>query len=268
MSTRGLTPDLNRDDFTTDLHAVVQKLGLRSFVLMGTQSFGHVGVRYVVEHPGEVRALVLVSCPISMESWPLGALNSLGDRDWEALLRALAGLSQAGDVTASVQRQKDSITQADWLTIRRLTDTSSVADLLPRLVTPTLVLHPRDSLNMPPRETQELAARIPDSQMVLIDGATPLGDASQGMRAIDEFLATLEERSNRDEPLPPLPGNLSSRQLEVLRLIGMGKTNREIATTLILSERTVERHVADVYAKIGAANRAQAAVYAQQHGLV
>jgi DNA-binding CsgD family transcriptional regulator len=167
-----------------------------------------------------------------------------------------------------VQRQKDSITQADWLTIRRLTDTSSVADLLPRLVTPTLVLHPRDSLNMPPRESQELAARIPDSQMVLIDGATPLGDASQGMRAIDEFLATLEERSNRDEPLPALPGNLSSRQLEVLRLIGMGKTNREIATTLILSERTVERHVADVYAKIGAANRAQAAVYAQQHGLV
>jgi predicted ATPase/DNA-binding CsgD family transcriptional regulator len=58
------------------------------------------------------------------------------------------------------------------------------------------------------------------------------------------------------------PDGLSERQLQVLRLIAMGRTNREIAVELVLSERTVERHVADVYAKIGARNRAEATAFA------
>jgi DNA-binding NarL/FixJ family response regulator len=55
---------------------------------------------------------------------------------------------------------------------------------------------------------------------------------------------------------------LSQRQEEVLRLIAAGRTTREIAAQLVLSERTVERHIADVYAKIGARNRAEATAYA------
>ena len=55
---------------------------------------------------------------------------------------------------------------------------------------------------------------------------------------------------------------LSQRQEEVLRLIASGKTTREIAEALVLSERTVERHIADVYAKIGARNRAEATAFA------
>ena len=58
---------------------------------------------------------------------------------------------------------------------------------------------------------------------------------------------------------------LSRRQEEVLRLIAAGRTTREIADQLVLSERTVERHIADVYAKIGARNRAEATVYAMEH---
>jgi len=55
---------------------------------------------------------------------------------------------------------------------------------------------------------------------------------------------------------------LSRRQEEVLRLIAEGKTTREIAEVLVLSERTVERHIADVYAKIGVRNRSEATAYA------
>jgi DNA-binding CsgD family transcriptional regulator len=58
------------------------------------------------------------------------------------------------------------------------------------------------------------------------------------------------------------PAGLSPRQAEVLRLLAEGKTTREIARSLVLSERTVERHIADVYAKIGARNRAEATAYA------
>ncbi|HEU0073408.1 MAG TPA: AAA family ATPase [Dehalococcoidia bacterium] len=68
-------------------------------------------------------------------------------------------------------------------------------------------------------------------------------------------------------PKPAYPASLSARQMQVLRLIAEGKTTHEIAEELVLSERTVERHIADVYAKIDTRNRAEAATYAAQHGI-
>jgi non-specific serine/threonine protein kinase len=59
------------------------------------------------------------------------------------------------------------------------------------------------------------------------------------------------------------PGVLSKRQNEVLQLIAAGKTNREIADALVLSERTVQRHIADIYLKINVRNRAEAVNYAR-----
>jgi len=57
------------------------------------------------------------------------------------------------------------------------------------------------------------------------------------------------------------------REVEVLRLIAAGKSNREIAATLVISEGTVERHVTNLYAKIDARGRVDAAAYAFRHGL-
>jgi DNA-binding CsgD family transcriptional regulator len=73
----------------------------------------------------------------------------------------------------------------------------------------------------------------------------------------------LLERSPQLKAIRPVyPAGLSERQVQVLRLVALGKTNREIADKLVLSERTVQRHVADVYAKIGARNRAEATAFA------
>jgi DNA-binding CsgD family transcriptional regulator len=63
------------------------------------------------------------------------------------------------------------------------------------------------------------------------------------------------------------PAGLSRRELDVLRLVGAGRTNKEIAGELVISVRTVERHVLNAYAKIGARRRADAIAYALQHGL-
>jgi adenylate cyclase len=65
-----------------------------------------------------------------------------------------------------------------------------------------------------------------------------------------------------------VPAGLTVREVEVLRLIVAGKTNPEIAESLVLSVHTVERHVANLYGKIGAHTRAEAATYALRHGLV
>jgi HD-GYP domain-containing protein (c-di-GMP phosphodiesterase class II)/predicted DNA-binding protein (UPF0251 family) len=64
------------------------------------------------------------------------------------------------------------------------------------------------------------------------------------------------------------PADLTERQVEVLRLVSRGLSNAEIAERLVLSRRTVEHHVQDIYLKIGAATRAGAAMFALQHGLL
>jgi DNA-binding NarL/FixJ family response regulator len=56
--------------------------------------------------------------------------------------------------------------------------------------------------------------------------------------------------------------------VEVLRLIARGKTNREVAKVLVVSPKTVGRHVENVYAKIDVSSRAAAALFAMEHGLL
>jgi DNA-binding NarL/FixJ family response regulator len=61
---------------------------------------------------------------------------------------------------------------------------------------------------------------------------------------------------------------LSPRELEVLRLLASGETNRGIASILVLSERTVDRHVSNIYAKLGVSSRAAATARAYEQKLV
>ncbi|GIE97197.1 helix-turn-helix transcriptional regulator [Paractinoplanes rishiriensis] len=63
------------------------------------------------------------------------------------------------------------------------------------------------------------------------------------------------------------PGGLTRRETEVLRLVAAGLTNRGIAAELFLSERTVARHVANIFGKLGVANRSAATAYAYRHDL-
>ena len=88
-------------------------------------------------------------------------------------------------------------------------------------------------------------------------------------RAADEALRGLGASAATSDAAAA-PAGLTARELEVLRLIARGRTNHEIATELVLSVRTVERHIANIYDKIGAsgrAARAAAASYALAAGV-
>jgi DNA-binding NarL/FixJ family response regulator len=67
--------------------------------------------------------------------------------------------------------------------------------------------------------------------------------------------------------LTPVRPLLSVREMEVLRLVATGNTNREIARCLLLSERTVPVHVRNILSKTNSPNRTAAAAYALRHGL-
>jgi DNA-binding NarL/FixJ family response regulator len=63
-------------------------------------------------------------------------------------------------------------------------------------------------------------------------------------------------------------GGLTAREVEVLRLVAAGKTNRAIADSLVISEKTVARHVSNIFTKLGLSSRSAATAYAYEHDLV
>ena len=89
-----------------------------------------------------------------------------------------------------------------------------------------------------------------------------------GMHALEARVITLQEQlRSHPKRATPYPGQLTEREVAVLRLIATGKTNREISTHLCISLRTVATHVTHIFNKLGAVNRAEAAAYAIRHGL-
>jgi DNA-binding NarL/FixJ family response regulator len=79
-------------------------------------------------------------------------------------------------------------------------------------------------------------------------------------------LARVDSLTRRASPLDA--HGLTPREHEVLRLIAAGKTNKAIAAELVLSERTVDRHVSNIFTKLGLSSRAAATAYAYEHRLV
>jgi DNA-binding NarL/FixJ family response regulator len=75
------------------------------------------------------------------------------------------------------------------------------------------------------------------------------------------------ERLGAHRPEPEWPDGLTRRECEVLALVADGRSNREIGETLFISDRTVARHLTNIFHKIGVTSRTQAARYAIDHGL-
>ena len=88
-------------------------------------------------------------------------------------------------------------------------------------------------------------------------------------------LAGLESKRSTPVPAPTsrapssiMQTDLSEREIEVLRLIAKGATNREIAEQLVITEGTVKNHISNILNRLGLRDRTQAAIYAREHGLL
>jgi DNA-binding NarL/FixJ family response regulator len=264
MSTRGLPEDALATDWDRDLETVADELNIPRFVLLGVGGSAHSAVRYAIKHPGRVHALVLLNAAVSSTSGPLSISTGLAQEDWDVFLR---NVSPAVDWSPNerrdaVDRFRKMTTQEDYLAALRARASSDISALVAHLKTPTLVLHARDYNYVDSSEATRLASLIPRARLTLIDGTDLFGDAAQGMRAIDAFLADI----------PPTQaatpgGTLSHREIEVLRLVAEGKSNPQIADELVISVNTVRRHVSNIFAKSGVANRTEASIYARDQGL-
>jgi DNA-binding NarL/FixJ family response regulator len=268
-STRGLGESLTLDDLERDLVSVASRVTEPKFVLFGPVTFGLVALRYAVRRPERVSALVLwnyIDAPLAGYA---RSYRELAETDWDTYLEDRARASwREYDADLMMRLLPETNSQHDHLVVARALRSGSAEDVAEQVGVPTLILATRAGQRPGANEesARRLAAMIPGAQMRLLDsyGLNPEGDRPNGaLLAMDEFVRSLpDERS----PKPSQDG-LSEREIEVLRLLAAGKSNAQIADELVISQNTVIRHVSNIFAKIGAANRAQATAYAKDHGI-
>lgn len=119
------------------------------------------------------------------------------------------------------------------------------------------------------KETEKSEAEFSKAYQILQTLETHIPDESLRQAFIRQTLELLPKKrsvSNRQREAEKY-GGLTQREREVMRFLSQGRSNREIAEALFLSERTVENHVANILKKLGFDSRAQAAVWAMEKGL-
>jgi DNA-binding CsgD family transcriptional regulator/pimeloyl-ACP methyl ester carboxylesterase len=269
LSQRGLGPDLTVDSYLHDLRAVLDRVGLERPLLLGDNPMSHVALRYAAESPHRVKALALMHCAVSLAE-QCGWVGGLARQNWDYFLSVQAGLTapdaaaEIARLTARMERLRARMTQADFVRFADVFAASDVSATLPKIAAPTLVIHTPSQGFITQEESARVAALIPDSQLVLLSGASFYGDGEEVASTIEQFVL---KSAAAQTPKSAAATSLSPREVEVLKLVAAGLTNQQIAGELVISLNTVNRHVSNVYAKTGAANRAEAVSYAHRHRL-
>jgi DNA-binding CsgD family transcriptional regulator/pimeloyl-ACP methyl ester carboxylesterase len=279
--------DLSLEAMVSDLEAVINRAGLAEVSLLGQYNSCPHAIAYAARHPEKVRRMVLFAGSArgwnAMSARQTQALLSLIEQDWDLFADTAAHQWMGWSAGEAGRAVADGIRGAVTPQIARATmQVASAADVtgqLPTVAAPTLVLHPRDMTQIPVEVARALAMDLPRGRLVLLEGARPVlfgEDPGEVVTLLADFFCDGIEPAG----VPPegaagaaggragLPSTgLSPRELEVLRLVAAGESNAQIARRLGLSTHTVERHVANLYRKIGARGRADATAYALRNGL-
>jgi len=200
-----------------------------------------------------------------------GALSTLVRAEWGTGSRILTNifLPEADEARASwfTMWQRMSLTPEAAALSREANAAVDIRALLPTIHTPTLVLHRRGDAAQ--GKSEYLVAHLPDARLEILDGEhhVPfLGDAASVTDAINRFLTATPTAAAAPD-VPPCTA-LSPREVEVLRLLAEGLPNRGVAARLALSEKTVNRHLVNIYTKLGVNTRGAAIAHAFRHGLI
>ena len=146
--------------------------------------------------------------------------------------------------------------------------TRRVKNISPRTQVVVLISYHQDEHIFPALQAGAISYVLKDIKMVEL--ATAIRQAARGEATLHPRVAARvikELRGPRRDELNPYM-ELTKREMEVLKLIADGLTNRQIADQLFISQNTVKGHVSNIFSKLHLADRTQAAVYAWKEGIV
>ena len=270
-------------EWTDDLETIIDAARpAEPVTLLGISQGGVACITYAIRHPERVARLILYG------GYARGALRR-GTPDKERAYTAMVDLARAywgndnptfRQVFTSRFIPGGSAEQLQWFNelclkttsaevAARLLEARAVMDISASLAdvrTPTVVMHARGDEVVPVAEGRLLASGIPGAHFVELDSRNHvlLEHEPAWQRFQEEVLAFAQQ----DQPAArdTAFAALSAREREVLTLMTEGLGNAEIAERLQISEKTVRNHASNIFDKLGVWSRAQAIVFARDHG--
>lgn len=278
----GLSDDgeISLDAYAADLAAVIDAIGDGPVALLPGGPAAQYAIPFLNRFPDQVNCLVALAPILS----PNPAMMA-----WGAVQ---AGLKQPGEVLARMM-DKDGVDPAEPFSRLVTVNRERVRPTVDRrreifeswaegevggVIKPTLVV---DWPELDFSEGARLARMVPGARLVVRAGKSnswydPDPDSLTALIRdfVTEHAGDAAPPPDQADPVAaptatsPSPHNLSPRELEVLRQIADGKSNPEIAETLVIAPGTVGRHVSNLLAKTGLKNRVEVTRYATEHGLI
>ena len=255
-----------------DLEAVVDDVGVERFALLAMAQGGPVTIEYAARHAERVDRLVFYGSYAGVDAVQTSKQDRLLDETFTNLIRV--GWEQPTPEFRRVftyqmipgateeqmgwldELQRRAVSAEVAVEARRQRGRANASHLLSRLDVPTLVLHSLGDRMNPFGYSRHLASEIPGARLVALESENHIVLEDEPawpvfLREVTDFL------SPDDAAAPALPEArdprevLSGRELEVLTLAAQGFDNAAIAAELTLSVRTVERHLQNIYEKLG-----------------
>jgi pimeloyl-ACP methyl ester carboxylesterase/DNA-binding CsgD family transcriptional regulator len=257
-----------------DLEAVADDAGLERFALLAMAQGGPVAIEYAARHPARLTRLIfygsfagdrMATSPEEAELYEtMGAMIRVGwARPTSEFRRVFTSMMIPGGTEEQMrwiddlQRMAvDAETALLARSHRQVTDSSA---RMAELDLPTLVLHSRGDRAQPHQRGRDLAAGIHGARLVTLESNNHIVLADEPawpvfMREVSQFLAP-DRATAQTGAVQDVRSLLSPRELDILRLASEGRDNEAIAADLVLSVRTVERHLQNAYAKLGLQGR-------------
>lgn len=279
------TPSL--EERMADVRAVMDAVGSQQGAVISWSEGGPMSILLAARFPERVGALILVGTTprfSAAEDFPEGIPRDVLEtaiEAWQEEWGTGVGLELYGPSVAHDERLR-----SWWAAYQRFAATPGavagslrmhldvdVRGALAQIRVPTLIIHRTDDMLVPVTCARYMAERIPGARYLELPGSDHmywLGNQDATLHAIRGFLAETDLgahlkafRRRRQRPSTGWEG-LTEAELDVVRLLAVGLTNREIATRLYVSPRTVQTHVAHIFMKLGVSRRAEVAAEASR----
>lgn len=277
--------DLSLERRVADLEAVIDAAGLTEpFVMLGISLGGAVSIAYAARHPERISRLLLYGPYVR-------GIALRGDPESARVNQAIIDLARFGwgqdnpafrQVFTSRFLPGGTSEQISWFNelCRKTTSPRMAAALmesrtlvnavpyLEKIRTPTLVIHARDDQAVPLAEGRLVASGIARAEFLELDSKNHilLSNEPAWERFCSAVLAFTGQEPEPPAGEDPVFQSLTHREREVMGLLVRGLGNADIAQQLSLSEKTVRNHISNVFDKLGVWTRAQAIVFARDHG--
>jgi pimeloyl-ACP methyl ester carboxylesterase/DNA-binding CsgD family transcriptional regulator len=254
------------------------------FFLLGMSQGASVAIDYAVRHPEMVSGLLIYGG--YARGWAARG-DPLEQREYRALIELIRlgwGRDHPAFVQAFTLRFAPEATpdQIEWFNdlcrrsaspamAARLLESRGEVDvsaLLPEVRVPTLVLHSRGDAVAPVSEGRYLATQIPGATFVELESRNHI--LLEHEPAWQRFQDVVAEFTGRGAPAGTDDASfatLTGREREILGLLSQGLSNQQIARRLSISDKTVRNHLSSIFDKLGVWTRAEAIVFAHDHGL-